>query len=438
MEHQKIIEFIDEHKEEYIKFLQKLVQTPSYNPPGTESKICLLIEKYLKKGNITYEKHPFGDKRANLVAFLNNNPNGKILLYNGHMDTVPPGDNKKWKYPPLSGTIEENKVMYGRGTTDMKSGLAAMIISLKVLKSLKPTLSGNLILNAVAEEETGGFLGTKWCLENVLKDIHCDFVVVGEYTGLNALQKGIIVGEKGDLQIKITINGKSAHASVPFLGYNPINIMSKIIVNLDKIDKYLPEIQLPFPKEEVQNSFKKHLSFPGKFKDLVEKNPLIMNLFKSVTSISKTCTMLNAGIKENMIPDRCEAIIDFRILPNHTVKMVMNALDSMIDNLGFGEFVTLKVHHYTEPSYFEGWKNSKTLTNFFQIVKHIYNIEPIYFLFPASADAEFFRNSNYCNDTILFGPGRFDVAHTTNEFVNLEDFINAIKVYTIFALNFLK
>ena len=167
-----IIDEIESNRDEYIEFFKELIKAKSYNPPGNEMNVALKIKSYLKNENINCEVLPFGKNRANLIAHLNENFNGKNLLYNGHMDVVPPGSEGDWKYPPLSAFVKRNKFIYGRGTTDMKAGLAAMVIALKTLKKLKLNLSGNLILNAVADEETGGKFGTKWCLDNKLKSIN--------------------------------------------------------------------------------------------------------------------------------------------------------------------------------------------------------------------------------------------------------------------------
>ncbi|GAI61315.1 unnamed protein product, partial [marine sediment metagenome] len=223
-----ILNEIENNREEYIEFLKELIQTESVNPPGNEKNVALKIEKYLKHAEINCEVFPFGDNRANLMATLNDNFDGKNLLYNGHMDVVPPGSEEEWKYPPFSATVKRKRI-YGRGATDMKGGLAAIVIALKILKRLDLELSGNLILNAVADEETGGFLGTKWLVENKLTTIKCDFVIVGEPTGINPLGKASIVGEKARIEIKIVTNGISSHAAIPFAGKNAIYMMSEII-----------------------------------------------------------------------------------------------------------------------------------------------------------------------------------------------------------------
>jgi len=101
-------------------------------------------------------------------------------------------------------------------------------------------------------------------------------------------------------------------------------------------------------------------------------------------------------------------------------------------------FVYIETIQYSEPSYWKDWKKSSILQSFYGIVEKVYNKKPYYFLFPASADTSYLRNKGYCPKTIMFGPGNGATAHSTDEHVEIEDFINAIKVFTLFAYNFLK
>lgn len=443
-----ILNEIEDNKEEYIEFLRELIQAESYNPPGNEKNVAIKIENYLKNAGIKCEVFPFGENRANLIATLNDNFDGKILLYNGHMDVVPPGSVEEWKNPPLSAIIKRKR-LYGRGTTDMKGGTAAMAISLKILKKLGFEISGNLILNAVADEETGGILGTKWSLDNILKSKKCDFAVIGEPTGFNPLPKAIIFGEKGRIEVKIITYGKSSHASAPFLGKNAINMMSEIIQNLDKLDEYIPKIEPPLSENELKELI--NITFPSRddFERILEEQPVVQSLIKSNLHFTKSITMINGGIKPNVIPDHCEAIFDFRLLPGQNIEMVLNGLKKLINELGYqikdepkGDpeeiYTYLEVQFQGEPSYWNGWKKSQVLKDFYDIIEEIYKKKPFYFFFPASGDAKYYRNTNFCQSTIMFGPGNVRAAHSTNEYVELQDFINAIKVYTLFAYNYLE
>ncbi|NVM45005.1 MAG: M20 family metallopeptidase [Candidatus Lokiarchaeota archaeon] len=449
MREELIIDKIEQEKEEYIEFFRKLVQSDSINPPGNEKNVALIIDDFLKAIGVKTEIFSFGNNRANLVAYLNDSFDGRNLLYNGHMDTVPPGSEEDWKYSPLSALIKRNKLMFGRGTTDMKGGLAAMVIALKILKELKMEVAGNLILNAVADEETGGKFGTGWCVDNPLKEIKCDFAIIGEATGLNPLPKAILVGEKGHLQIKITTNGISGHSGMPAMSKNAIYMMSEIIEKLDKLEKYIPKTKPPIELDKLKRLV--GVSFPSEeiFERIMKEQPDLDSVLQSLTSFSKALTMIKGGIKVNVIPDSCEAVLDVRLLPEQKSEPILMALKKLIEeDVGYVVkdqsndtssqiFVELQVITDSEGSYWSEWEESSDLKEFYELVEMVYEKKPFYFLLPASADAHFLRNKGYCPQTILFGPGRGRTAHAADEFIEILDFIRAIKVYAIFAYRFL-
>ncbi|MHA1343663.1 MAG: M20 family metallopeptidase [Promethearchaeota archaeon] len=449
MNEQKILNEIENNKEEYINFLRELIQTDSYNPPGNEKNLAVKIEKYLLEVGIKSKIYTFGENRANLIAYLNDNKNGKNLLYNAHMDVVPPGSIEEWKNHPLSAYIKRKKVIFGRGAADMKGGLAAMVIALKILKKLDFQTQGNLIFNAVSDEETGGQLGTKWCVENYLKSFKCDFAIIGEPSGLNPLPKAIIIGEKGHLQLKIVTNGISCHASMPDMGKNPIYMMCEIIQNLNKLENYIPKIKPPLSIEELKNLIAN--SFPNKeiFERIYNEQKLLQNVVKSVTEFTHAFTIIKAKIKENVVPDKCEGIIDFRLLPGQSSEVIVNGLKRIINELGYKVidtldnqpediFVYIDIHHQSEASIWKNWSQSKELIQLYKLIENVYQKRPFYFLFPACADAHFLRNSDYCPQTVLFGPGSAGTAHATDEYIEIQDYLNSIKVYALFAYKFLK
>ena len=449
MSEKLIIDKIEQEKEDYIEFFRKLVQSDSINPPGNEKNVALIIEEFLKDKKIKTDVFPFGNNRANLVAYLNDSFDGRNLLFNGHMDTVPVSSEEDWKYPPLSAFMKRNKLMFGRGTTDMKGGLAAMVIALKIIKGLGIEVSGNLILNAVADEETGGNFGTGWCVNNPLKEIKCDFAIIGEATGLNPLPKAILVGEKGHLQVNITTNGISGHSGMPAMSKNAIYMMSEIIEKLDKLDEYLPKTEPPIKFDKLKKLIAVTSPSEEIFERILKEQPDLNGVLQTLTTFSKALTMIKGGIKVNVIPDSCEAVLDVRLLPKQKSVHIMEALKKLIEvDLGYAVkdktsaisneiFVELLKISDSEGSYWSDWEESTDLKEFYSIVETIYEKKPFYFLLPASADAHFLRNKGFCPQTILFGPGRGRTAHAADEYIEILDFIRAIKVYTIFAYRFL-
>ncbi len=445
-----IVNEIEKNKEVYINFLRELIQTDSYNPPGNEKNVAIKIQDYLNSSGIKSEIFPFGENRANLIAYLNDNFHGKNLLYNGHMDVVPPGSEEEWKYSPLSAFVKKNKYLFGRGATDMKSGLAAMVIALKILKDLNINVSGNLILNAVADEETGGNFGTKWCLENKLTHFKIDFTVIGEPTGLDPLPKSIMLGEKGRVVVKLVTHGISTHASWPFMGKNAIYMMSEIIEKLEKLGEYIPSIKPPFSI----NQLKKLLSnaFPNEevFEKILAEQPMLQSILKALTNFTISLTVIHGGIKDNVIPDKCEAFIDMRLLPGQKVESIINGLKRLIkEDLGYeiandsktksnDISVGIELIQQSEGSFWKDWENDATLEALKNIIEEIYKKKSFYLIYPASQDAQFIRNGGYCPATISFGPGSGSSAHAANEFVEIKDFLNSIKVYALFAYKFIK
>lgn len=449
MTEEEILKDIEDNREIYIEFFRKVLKAKSYNPPGDELNVAKIIKEFLKQFNIKSEIYPFGENRANLIASLNNKSE-KVLLYNGHMDVVPPGDDSDWSSPPLDATIKRRKYIFGRGTTDMKGGLVAMTIALKILKSLENKLSGNLIVNAVADEETGGSLGTKWCLENVLKSLKPDFTIIGEASGLNPLPKAILLGEKGHLYVKLITNGISCHASMPSLGKNAIEMMSEIIVTLNKLDEYIPPAQPPMSIEKLKSLVSEVFASKEIFERILDEQPTLNSVLQSLVNFSYSVTMIKAGIKENVVPDRCEAILDVRLLPGQEVSSIVYGLKKLIeketayhvkdqlDDKSDEVFVYIEPFDASEGSYWKEWENSDSLRTLYAIIEKIYNKKPFYLLLPASADAHYIRNSGFCPQTVLFGPGRGEKAHAADEYIEIEDFINSIKVYSLFAYEFLK
>ncbi|MFX0105676.1 MAG: M20/M25/M40 family metallo-hydrolase, partial [Candidatus Hodarchaeota archaeon] len=140
----------------------------------------------------------------------------------------------------------------------------------------------------------------------------------------------------------------------------------------------------------------------------------------------------------------------FRFSPGLKIDHIFDALKKLIEeDLGYNVkselvgdteeiFVYLENLKYLEGSYWKDWEKSTILKTFHSIVENVYNRKPFYFLHPAWSDAATIRNEGYCPETIMFGPGSGASAHLANEYIEIQDFINAIKVYTLFAYEFLK
>ncbi|TFF98705.1 MAG: M20 family peptidase, partial [Promethearchaeota archaeon] len=419
--------------------------------PGNEKDVAVKLKNYMDSFKIHNELYSLENNRANFIASLNSDYHGETLIYNGHMDVVPPGEIDDWKYPPLSAHIKRNKYMYGRGTSDMKGALVAMIIALKILKGLDLDTKRNLIVLAVCDEETLGELGAQWSIKNILeeKSIDSSFAIVGEVSGLPPLPKALIVGEKGHVTIKIVTHGIECHSSIPFEGKNAIYMMSDIIQNLDKINEYFDDISPPISRNELMNRLSEIFPTKDIFEKIFNEQPRLQNFIKALNTFTKNLNIIEGGVKDNVIPGKCEAIMDFRTLPGINSEMIIDALTQLINiycNYEVKEehkretdelYVSLEVLSEAEASYWEGWESSSRLKTLKSYSEKIYGNTSFYSLFPATTDARYFRNSGFCPKTIVYGPGDGSITHSVNEYIEIEDFINIIKVYTLFGYNFL-
>lgn len=435
-----ILDMIKENKEEYKRFLQEIIQIPTVE--GNEEQVAVKIQKCLKKSNINCIFDKCAPGRANLVAFLNDNFDKPSLLYNGHMDIVSADPNDPWEFgDPFSGGLKDNKI-YGRGSTDMKSGLAAMMFALKVLKDLNFKTSSNLIFNAVCDEETGKSLGTDRCVKTILKDYNINFSIIGEFTGYNPLPKCIFFAEKGRFQLEITIFGEGGHASMPFTATNPILEVPLLITIIPKIMEHLPDQDPPMSFDQL-----KRITEPYLVNIDIDKREAFYKGLRALTESTYAITVVRAGEQPNTIPNKCSIIIDFRLLPGHTKEMILSPLKTTIKNVfGFNEsrkpYAKLKVKADNQSSIFPDWEISEPVELLSEIVEDVYNKPPVKMMYPATTDAEYLRTSverqpPLCPQTVLFGPGDISLAHEINEYVEFTDYLNSIKVYTLFAYKFL-
>ncbi|MGH2064244.1 M20/M25/M40 family metallo-hydrolase [Aerococcus urinaeequi] len=172
----------------------------------------------------------YADSRANLVAELKGNEEGKILAVSGHMDVVDAGNPDLWTYPPYGAEIHDG-VMYGRGTTDMKAGLTALIIAMIELKESGQVFSGTVRLLACVGEEIG-MLGSKQLTDlGYTEDI--DGMIIAEPSTPYYNTK-----HKGSIQYQVIAHGRAAHSSTPEKGVNTIQLINDFINKTNvKIDE---------------------------------------------------------------------------------------------------------------------------------------------------------------------------------------------------------
>ena len=196
----------------------ELIRIPSENPPGDTREIATAIADYLKTVGLATQRLESKPNMLNVVGKLEAG-GGPTLILNGHMDVVPVGERDRWSWDPFSGHLQDGYIL-GRGASDMKGGLAALLVALSKIASFSD-LKGSILFMAVPDEETGGEFGTRFLLEQGLTGDAC---LIAEPSGQNPT-----IGQKGNLWVNAIAHGVSAHGSLsPLVGENAIRKISNL------------------------------------------------------------------------------------------------------------------------------------------------------------------------------------------------------------------
>ncbi|MEN6564798.1 MAG: YgeY family selenium metabolism-linked hydrolase [Veillonellales bacterium] len=214
--------FSKQREESVVALCQELIQKKSYS--GQED----LMAAYLRQvfGKYGYDEI-LTDDYGNVIGHIRGNRSGKAILFDGHMDTVPVTDEDKWQYPPFSGELADGKI-YGRGASDMKGAVSAMILGAAYFADdCRKDFAGDIYVAGVVHEEC--FEGV--AARQISKMIRPDYVVIGEASELNLKR-----GQRGRAEIIVETEGKPAHSANPQAGINAVYKMAELINQIRTIE----------------------------------------------------------------------------------------------------------------------------------------------------------------------------------------------------------
>ena len=214
-----------------IKLSQELIKKASITP---DDKGCqLLLADLLKKAGFSIEHKKFAEV-DNLFAW-HGNDTGKSLMFVGHTDVVPTGDESLWKLPPFDAIIDEN-YLHGRGTADMKSAVASFTLAMIDYVKENPSHDGKIALMITSDEEGIAQNGIKKMMPHVAQTHDIDYCVVGEPSSDKLLGDTVRIGRRGSLHVNIIIHGKQGHVAYPDKANNPVFLAADLIKNYPAIN----------------------------------------------------------------------------------------------------------------------------------------------------------------------------------------------------------
>lgn len=382
-------EGVNMERERKIQILKDIVNIDSTN--GHEEQVANYLQKLFAEYGIESEKVQYDVDRASLVSEIGSN-DGKVLAFSGHMDVVDAGDVSKWKFPPFEATEHEGKI-YGRGATDMKSGLAAMVIAMIELHEEKQKINGKIRLLATVGEEVGELGAEQLTQKGYADDL--DGLIIGEPSGHR-----IVYAHKGSINYTVKSTGKNAHSSMPEFGVNAID---NLLLFYNEVEKFVKSIDAT---NEILGDF-------------------IHNI-----------TVIDGGNQVNSIPEKAQLQGNIRSIPEMDNETVKQVLVKIINKLNKQENVNLElIFDYDKQPVFSD-KNSDLVHIAKSVASDIVKEEIPLLGISGTTDAAEFTKAKKAFPVIIFGPGN-ETPHQVNENVPVENYLEMIDVYKRIAIEFL-
>ncbi len=359
-----------------ISLTSELIAFNSVNPPGNERAVAEYIGNLLSEENFIVNYIPFSDGRIHLMAEKGIIEGTPPVIFSGHLDVVPIGAGK-WESDPFSAVVRNDK-LFGRGSSDMKGALAAMIVaSVHAFRTGKPVQGVRLIFTA--GEETG-CQGVQQLVESLKKTEEIPLIIVGEPTA-----NVPFTAHKGAIYLKVVTRGHTAHSSMPELGVNAIYKAAKAILKVGNL-------QFDVAEDPV-------LGFPT------------INVGR-----------MSGGLNLNSVPDYAEFTIDVRTTRKLDHFKFIDRLKNELEDDTEIEILTNVDPLITS-------RENPLVKKLFEIVdsdpSSLEFSRALPYLTDGSALQKYYNHA----PVVVLGPGQPEMAHKTDEFCYLERLRNAVAIY---------
>ncbi|MCZ0717383.1 ArgE/DapE family deacylase [Aerococcus kribbianus] len=375
-------------KEKKVQILQDIIQIKSVN--DNEAEVAQYLADVFKEYDIDSEQVEYDTDRNSLVAEFGDGSGSDLVLgISGHLDVVAAGDEDEWKYPPFSGEIEGDK-LYGRGTSDMKSGVAALVIALIEFKEDHPDFNGKIRFLGTVGEEVGQYGSEQLAKEGYVDDV--TDILIGEPTG-----EKLIYTHKGSILYTVTSKGKSSHSSMPKEGINAISALAKFVV---AADKELGQVTEDYHDEILGET-------------------------------TNAITIISGGDQVNSIPAQAKIEGNARTIPDYDNDKVIETLENIIKDINDEGQGQLELHLDNNKYSVAKPDDSAIMQAAIKVVGSDFaqgGISP-------TTDAASFTKDHDLN-LLIFGPGEAELPHQLDEYVSIDNYLEFIDRYKAIFENY--
>ena len=392
--------------DELIALTRDLVRIPSVVRPGdptaTEAAVAAHVERWLRREGFDVEVHEVAPGRPNVLAAIGASGAGPTLLLEGHTDVVTEGDAREWSHPPFGGDLVDGRI-YGRGSADMKSGLAAAMVAAAAIKRSGVRLGGRLVVGALVDEE-GDMLGARHlCTTPLGRELSAAIICEPEQNELCLEQRGVVWA-------RVTVRGRMAHGAMPEAGINPITALGALLGEAPALERRLRRLCRRSP----------HLRPP-----------------------TVTPTMAQAPVQglpqSNVIPSTAQATLDIRLTPGPDADAVAKEIDvacrHAMEACPGATVEWQPVNGYRMATRVE--RSEPLVRAMGRGVRQATGRPPRFGGVPGSTDGTILRMTLGI-PIVTCGPGHRLIPHQVDEHVEVAELIDAARIYVASALNFLE
>ncbi len=326
----------------------------------------------------------------------------KTLMFEGHTDVVTEGNPEDWDYPPFSATIVGDK-LFGRGSADMKAGVAAAIVALEAVMQVAPDLTGRIRFGIVCDEE-GLMTGIKDFINKGWAD-EVDAAIICEPE-----ENELCLFQKGAMRVACTVKGKMSHGAMPYAGKNPIPALARLITAIEGFQQ----------EEQYRLGEHQYLGYPWFTPTIVQAPPL-----------GKGEPQLN------VMPAEAYMTLDIRTVPGQDHDAIFSRLEDLAKEACQGdELLSIDLNCFESRPWTQTADDDPIVHSIESVYPDIMNEAPKYGGVPGATDGTFL--SAWKNIPIVtIGPGDRLIPHQKNEWVGIEEMHQSARLYAAAAIDYL-
>jgi succinyl-diaminopimelate desuccinylase len=395
--------------DEVIELTRALVRIPSVYRPGdpeaTEARVAAFVGSWFRREGFDVEVQDVAPGRPNVIGSLGEKRSGqRSLLLEGHTDVVTEGDPAEWSRPPFGAELVDGRI-YGRGTADMKSGLAAAMVAAAAFRRAGVGLKGKLVVGALVDEEDGMIGVRHLCQTAVGRELDAAIICEPEENELCLEQRGVV-------WVRFRVRGKMAHGAMPEAGVNPIACLGRLLAAAPGLERRLRKV--------CEKS--RYLRPPTVTPTIVQGPPARVGVPQS-----------------NVIPAVAEATFDIRLTPGIGEDGVRAELEEICRQAAAAQ-PGVKIEWEPVNAFRLATKVDRAealVEAMVRGVKQAARRAPRYGGVPGSTDGTILR-MQLGIPIVTCGPGDRLIPHQVDEFVSTDEIVEAAKIYVASALNYLE